>query len=196
MRAGVLFYYRSRDDVAQTCRGTVYLKFASISDDDSHHFTISSGSTILNIRVNSEAEHDSWVTVLKLAKENASKQQNHRTDSDEDSSQANDSNTLEPISNLRNMGSKARKESIEFDNMHKIFEQKLEDIKVRREVANRHHRALQRALNELAELDESEATIEVIKHINQSVQLFHVTSTSNYVLFVIKPCSNLRFVQL
>ena len=56
-----------------TCRGTVYLESAHLSSNDSCHFVISNGSTILHLRTSNENDKQRWMNALELAKQKAVK---------------------------------------------------------------------------------------------------------------------------
>ncbi|UJR15925.1 hypothetical protein I4U23_002845 [Adineta vaga] len=191
LQAGVLSYYRSQDEMTHTCRGTVYLESAHLSSDDSCHFVISNGSTVIHLRTSNENDGQRWMNALQLAKQRAIKVRKQFHDSDEEISTADDftkqqtsqqqqqqqhqtqNNSLNPRKQ-----SPSTNERTELATMNKTFDAKLEDLKMCMDLINRHYQALQRTLADLEQIDKSEGTINTIKSVNERATLFRITSTA------------------
>ena len=66
--------YRTQEEMAHTCRGTVNLAGAFIDTIDSCNFVITNGpSQVFHLRASNEIERQRWVTALELAKAKAIK---------------------------------------------------------------------------------------------------------------------------
>ncbi|KAH8406978.1 hypothetical protein KR222_002140, partial [Zaprionus bogoriensis] len=67
---GVLSYYLDQAEIGQRSRGSIALKGAQIEDVDSSTFVVSNGdkSVTFRIKAANEAERQSWITSLELAK--------------------------------------------------------------------------------------------------------------------------------
>ena len=66
--------YRTQEEMAHTCRGTVNLAGAFIDAIDSCNFVITNGpSQVFHLRVTNKIERQRWVTALELAKAKAIK---------------------------------------------------------------------------------------------------------------------------
>lgn len=71
---GLLSYYRTQEEMAHTCRGTINLAAAFIDTIDSTNFMITNGpSQVYHLRALNEVERQRWVTALELAKAKAIK---------------------------------------------------------------------------------------------------------------------------
>eukprot|EP00117_Sycon_ciliatum_P029973 scpid70414/ scgid23742/ Oxysterol-binding protein 1 len=72
---GLLSYYRTQEEMAHTCRGTINLAAALIDTVDTMNFVISNGGAQqFYLRAPSALERQRWVTALELAKAKAIKQ--------------------------------------------------------------------------------------------------------------------------
>ena len=180
MHAGILSYYRSQDEMTHTCRGTVYLESAHLSSNDSCHFVISNGSTVIHLRTSNENDKQRWMNALELAKQKSLKVRKQYNDSDEDISPLEDSSSKGNLSTDVPDSVKRTpepNERAEFSNMNKTFDAKLTDLKMCMDLINRHYQALHRTLTDLEQLDKSENTLNTIKSVNERATLFRITST-------------------
>ncbi|XP_065893633.1 oxysterol-binding protein 1-like [Dysidea avara] len=83
LSSGTLSYYRTQEEMAHTCRGTVNLAGAFIDTIDSCHFVITNGpSQVFHLRATNEMERQRWVTALEFAKANAVRMLESVDDSD------------------------------------------------------------------------------------------------------------------
>ncbi|CAF2975068.1 unnamed protein product [Rotaria socialis] len=193
LQAGVLYYYRSQDEMTHTCRGTVYLESAHLSSNDACHFIISNGSTILHLRTSTETDKQRWMSALELAKQKALKSRKQYQDSDEDISTTDDANDqqlnqahqtqLHQQQQLTNLSDQTKlltttTERAELVTMNKAFDSKLDDLKMCMDLINRHYQALYRTLGDLEQIDKSETTVNIIKSVNERATLFRITSTA------------------
>ena len=189
LQAGILSYYRSQDEMTHTCRGTVYLESAHLSCNGSCHFVISNGSTVIHLRTSNENDKQRWMNALELAKQKALKVRKQFHDSDEDVSTADDLSKQQAPSQqaFTSAPSPAKQspksaERTELATMNKMFDAKLDDLKMCMDLINRHYQALHRTLADLEQLDKSEGTINTIKSVNERATLFRITSTGKYAV--------------
>ncbi|CAF0862198.1 unnamed protein product [Adineta steineri] len=196
LQSGILSYYRSQDEMNHTCRGTVYIESAQLSSNDSCHFVISNGSTIIHLRTSSENDKQRWMNALELAKQKAIKVRKQYHDSDDDISTPDDLNKqshqqlqqqsqpqLQQQQQQMNSNNPIKQspnttERTELASMNKTFDAKLEDLKMCMDLINRHYQALHRTLADLEQIDKSETTINTIKSVNERATLFRITSTA------------------
>ncbi|CAF4690525.1 unnamed protein product [Rotaria sp. Silwood1] len=190
LRAGMLSYYRSQDEMTHTCRGTVYLESAHLSSNDACHFVISNGSTILHLRTSNETDKQRWMSALELAKQKALKGRKQYQDSDEDISTVDDSNDQQQQQQNQlqqqqqvNVNDHTKtlintNERAELVTINKTFDVKLEDLKMCMDLINRHYQALYRTLADLEQIDKTEPTVNIIKSVNERATLFRITSTA------------------
>jgi hypothetical protein len=185
LHAGILSYYRSQDEMTHTCRGTVYLESAHLSSNDSCHFVISNGSTVIHLRTSNENDKQRWMNALELAKQKSLKVRKQYNDSDEEISTTDESNKQQPQQQSQPMTSNDQikqslntNERAELAAMNKAFDTKLDDLKMCMDLINRHYQALHRTLTDLEQIDKSEATINTIKSVNERATLFRITSTA------------------
>ncbi|XP_064391969.1 oxysterol-binding protein 1-like isoform X2 [Halichondria panicea] len=83
---GLLSYYRTQEEMAHTCRGTVNLAGAFIDPIDLTQFIVTNGpSQVYHLRALNEVEKQRWVTALELAKAKAIKNLESESDSGPDS---------------------------------------------------------------------------------------------------------------
>ncbi|XP_039625854.1 oxysterol-binding protein 2-like isoform X5 [Polypterus senegalus] len=68
---GLLSYYRTKAEMAHTCRGTINLATAHIDTEDSCNIVLTSGGRTYHLKASSEVERQRWVTGLELAKAKA-----------------------------------------------------------------------------------------------------------------------------
>jgi vacuolar-type H+-ATPase subunit I/STV1 len=176
--------------MTHTCRGTVYLESAHLSSNDSCHFVISNGSTIIHLRTSNENDKQRWMNALELAKQKSLKVRKQYNDSDEDISTIDESNkqqTQQQLqqqqnnSNDQNKRSPRTNDRAELATMNKTFDAKLDDLKMCMDLINRHYQALHRTLVDLEQIDKSEATINTIKSVNERATLFRITSTGKSI---------------
>ena len=188
LQAGILSYYRSQDEMTHTCRGTIYLESAHLSSNDTCHFVISNGSTVIHLRTSSETDKQRWMNALELAKQKALKVRRQYQDSDEDASTADDlsdqlqTSALSATAAATNSNDQTKtllnsNERSELTTMNKTFDAKLEDLKMCMDLINRHYQALHRTLGDLEQIDKNESTINAIKSVNERATLFRITST-------------------
>jgi hypothetical protein len=176
--------------MTHTCRGTVYLESAHLSSNDSCHFVISNGSTIIHLRTSNENDKQRWMNALELAKQKSLKVRKQYNDSDEDISTIDDSNKQQQQSqqqmnsNDQNKRSPHTNDRIELATMNKTFDAKLDDLKMCMDLINRHYQALHRTLVDLEQIDKSEATINTIKSVNERATLFRITSTGKSIIYM------------
>lgn len=181
LHAGILSYYRSQDEMTHTCRGTVYLESAHLSSNDSCHFVISNGSTVIHLRTSTENDKQRWMSALELAKQKSLKVRKQYNDSDEEISTIDESNkqVLSTVSSSEQLKqSPETNERAELVTMNKTFDAKLEDLKMCMDLINRHYQALHRTLGDLEQIDKSETTVNTIKSVNERATLFRITSTA------------------
>jgi hypothetical protein len=166
--------------MTHTCRGTVYLESAHLSSNDSCHFVISNGSTVIHLRTSNENDKQRWMNALELAKQKSLKVRKQYNDSDEDistveqqlSSQQQQINSDDQLKHSSNTNDR-----VELATMNKAFDSKLDDLKMCMDLINRHYQALHRTLADLEQIDKSETTINTIKSVNERATLFRITST-------------------
>ncbi|KAL5478152.1 hypothetical protein EMCRGX_G025043 [Ephydatia muelleri] len=88
LSSGLLSYYRTQEEMAHTCRGTINLAGAVIDTVDSTHFVITNGPTqVFHLRALNEVERQRWVTALELAKGTAIRRLDDDSDSDEEATE-------------------------------------------------------------------------------------------------------------
>lgn len=93
---GLLSYYRTQEEMAHTCRGTINLAGAAIDAIDATHFVITNGpSQVFHLRALNEVQRQRWVTALELAKAKAIKNLEDVSDEEKD----NDNET--PVTALK-----------------------------------------------------------------------------------------------
>ena len=178
MQSGILSYYRTQDEMSHTCRGTVYLETAHLSSNDTCHFVISNGSTIIHLRTSNETDKQRWMNGLESAKQKTLKARKQYNDSDEDVSTMDDLNKQAQMNlNDQNKISPNTNERAELATMNKMFESKLDDLKMCMDLINRHYQALHRTLADLEQIDKTDATLNIIKSVNERATLFRITST-------------------
>lgn len=170
--------------MTHTCRGTVYLESAHLSSNDSCHFVISNGSTVIHLRTSNENDKQRWMNALESAKQKSLKVRKQYNDSDEDASTTDDSNkkqqqlqTQTSTTSDQVKQSSNQTEQAQIEAMTKTFETKLDDLKMCMDLINRHYQALHRTLADLEQLDKNETTINTIKSVNERATLFRITST-------------------
>ncbi|CAF3409784.1 unnamed protein product [Rotaria sp. Silwood1] len=179
LQAGILSYYRSQDEMTHTCRGTVYLESAQLSSNDSCHFVISNGSTIIHLRTSNENDKQRWMNALELTKQKALKVRKQYQDSDDEGLTNDDLNKQQQDnSNDQTKQSTNTTDRVELATMNKTLDTKLDDLKMCMDLINRHYQALHRTLADLEQIDKSEATINTIKSVNERATLFRITSTA------------------
>jgi hypothetical protein len=173
--------------MTHTCRGTIYLESAHLSSNDACHFVISNGSTIIHLRTSNETDKQRWMNALELAKQKTLKVRKQYQDSDEDVSTADDLNDQQPnpVQQQTNLNDQTKlstntNERAELATLNKTFDAKLDDLKMCMDLINRHYQALHRTLGDLEQIDKSDATINVIKNVNERATLFRITSTGKY----------------
>jgi DNA uptake protein ComE-like DNA-binding protein len=178
--------------MTHTCRGTVYLESAHLSSNDSCHFVISNGSTVIHLRTSNENDKQRWMNALELAKQKALKVRKQYHDSDEDISTTdystdqsqNQEQQLQQLTNLNDQTkvSTNTADRAELASMNKTFDAKLDDLKMCMDLINRHYQALHRTLADLEQVDKSEGTVNILKSVNERATLFRITSTG--ILFL------------
>ena len=188
--------------MTHTCRGTVYLESAHLSSNDSCHFVISNGSTVIHLRTSNENDKQRWMNALESAKTKALKVRKQYHDSDDDNLTSEDLNKQsQPQQQIKSNNqikqSPNSTERVELASMNKTFDSKLDDLKMCMDLINRHYQALHRTLVDLEQLDKTEATLNIIKSVNERATLFRITSTgmfdkflffSNIGIFPFKQC--------
>eukprot|EP01137_Pigoraptor_chileana_P023576 Opistho-2@90070 len=75
LKGGCLSYYRSKEEMEHTCRGTINLAGAMIYVEDKLNLTLSTGAQVYNLRANSEKERQTWISRLEAAKAKAAREQ-------------------------------------------------------------------------------------------------------------------------
>ena len=131
------------------------------------------------------------MTALELAKQKAMKAKRQYQESDEEISTTDEATSkptlsLQQTANAANEASKAANNSTEraeFAAMNKIFDSKLEDLKMCLDLINRHYQALHRTLGDLEPIEKSDATAAVLKSITERATLFRITSTGENTPF-------------
>ncbi|KJE96930.1 hypothetical protein CAOG_09049 [Capsaspora owczarzaki ATCC 30864] len=68
LKGGALSYYRSKEEVTETCRGTVSLVGAQITPDDRLGIDVATSTQHFHCRAHSEPERARWIMALELAK--------------------------------------------------------------------------------------------------------------------------------
>ena len=171
--------------MTHTCRGTVYLESAHLSSNDSCHFVISNGSTVIHLRTSNENDKQRWMNALELAKQKSLKVRKQYNDSDEEISTTDESTkqSQQINSNDSRKQTPDTSERAELATMNKTFETKLDDLKMCMDLINRHYQALHRTLADLEQIDKSETTVNTIKSVNERATLFRITSTGKQVDF-------------
>jgi hypothetical protein len=169
--------------MTHTCRGTVYLESAHLSSNDSCHFVISNGSTVIHLRTSNENDKQRWMNALELAKQKALKVRKQYHDSDEEVLTTDDSNKQQQQQQQQTQSKQLPNstERAELATMNKTFDSKLDDLKMCMDLINRHYQALHRTLVDLEQLDKTEATIATIKSVNERATLFRITSTGENI---------------
>jgi hypothetical protein len=124
------------------------------------------------------------MNALELAKQKALKVRKQFHDSDEETSTAEDQSRQQASSQQASMSSPSpakqspkSAERTELAAMNKMFDAKLDDLKMCMDLINRHYQALHRTLADLEQLDKSEGTVNTIKSVNERATLFRITST-------------------
>ncbi|GAV03941.1 hypothetical protein RvY_14300-2 [Ramazzottius varieornatus] len=80
----VLMYFRSPSDVPAHPRGSIRLKGASVSTEESYSFAIHKpGDQTFHLKASSEVERQRWVTAIELAKTRAGKGDDSSEDDDD-----------------------------------------------------------------------------------------------------------------
>jgi hypothetical protein len=184
LQAGILSYYRSQDEITHTCRGTIYLESAHLSSNEACHFVISNGSTVMHLRTSTEADKQRWMNALESARQKTLKMRRQYRDSDDEASTTEEANDQQPgqgqqRANLTDTSkaSPTTAEQAELDTMNKMFDAKLDALKMCMDLINRHYQALHRTLGDLEQADKNEATGNLIKSVNERATLFRITST-------------------
>lgn len=77
LERGVLSYYRTKEEMQHTCRGTLVIRDARIETEPGNNFIIYTGGAKKNgqcfqLRAHSERERQEWITALELAKTQSS----------------------------------------------------------------------------------------------------------------------------
>ena len=133
------------------------------------------------------------MSALQLAKQKSAKVRKQYHDSDEDVSttdylgepssqqQPNASSAAAALTNSSepNKASINTTERAELAAMSKTFDAKFDDLKMCMDLISRHYQALHRTLGDLEQIDKSEATVNIIKSVNERATLFRITSTGN-----------------
>ena len=165
--------------MTHTCRGTVHLESAHLSSNDSCHFVISNGSTVLHLRTSNENDKERWMNALELAKQKSLKVRKQYNESDEEISPLEDSSKGNLSSDFSDSNKRTPdiNERAELTNLNKTFDAKLTDLKMCMDLINRHYQALHRTLADLEQIDKSENTLNTIKSVNERATLFRITST-------------------
>ena len=167
--------------MTHTCRGTVYLESAHLSSNDTCHFVISNGSTVIHLRTSNENDKQRWMNALELAKTKALKVRKQYHDSDEEVSTIDESTKLQTPQQHQQIQTKQSANSTdraELASISKTFDAKLDDLKMCMDLINRHYQALHRTLVDLEQIDKTESTIATIKSVNERATLFRITSTA------------------
>jgi oxysterol-binding protein 1 len=192
LQAGVLYYYRTQDEMNHSCRGTVYLESAQLSSEDSCHFVISNGSIVIHLRTSNENDKQRWMNALEFAKQKALKVRKQFHDSDDDIPNVDESGKQHVSSQVQqqqkeHIGSnEAAKTTLnsndraELAALNKLFDSKLDDLKMCMDLISRHYQALHRTLTDLEQIDKTEATANVMKSINERATLFRITSIGRH----------------
>lgn len=186
LQAGILYYYRSQDEMTHTCRGTVYLESAHLSSEESCHFVISNGSTVIHLRTSNETDKQRWMSALELAKQKAMKARKQYQESDEEISTTDETKSPVPAPlATANTSADATKSSnnsserAELAAMNKVFDAKLEDLKTCLDLITRHCQALHRTLGDLEQVDKTDTTTSILKTVTERATLFRITSTGS-----------------
>ena len=147
--------------MTHTCRGTVYLESAHLSSNDSCHFVISNGSTVIHLRTSNENDKQRWMNALESAKQKALKVRNQYQDSDEEVSTIDESTKRSiPQQQTQIKQSPNSTDRAELASISKTFDAKLDDLKMCMDLINRHYQALHRTLVDLEQLDKNETSIQ------------------------------------
>ena len=125
------------------------------------------------------------MNALELAKQKSLKVRKNDHDSDDDPLRTSDAGK-EPVTRQGTTGDQSKPSSnnangpAELAAMNKMFETKVDDLKMCLDLINRHYQALHRTLNDLEQIDKSEATGNIIKSVNERATLFRITSTGKF----------------
>uniref|UniRef100_A0A8C4RHF2 Oxysterol-binding protein n=1 Tax=Erpetoichthys calabaricus TaxID=27687 RepID=A0A8C4RHF2_ERPCA len=151
---GLLSYYRTKAEMAHTCRGTINLATAHIDTEDSCNIVLTSGGRTYHLKASSEVERQRWVTGLELAKAKAIRMMHDQSDPSSQSDKSKLHSTL------------------------KILSSKLDDLNTCNDLISKHGAALQRSLSELENLRIPSESGEKIKAVNERATLFRITSNA------------------
>ena len=190
LQAGILAYYRSRDEVAHTCRGTVYLESAHLSSTDACNFILSNGSITMHLRTSTETDKQRWMNALESAKQKALKARKYYQDSDDDDDDDNDVSATDDYNdqkqqqqtnvNDQTQKSKNMSERTELMTMNRKLETKLDKLNMCMDLVNRHYQALHRATTDLEHTDKLDLAMSVIKSTSERATLFRIASTGKH----------------
>ncbi|XP_019854132.1 PREDICTED: oxysterol-binding protein 1-like [Amphimedon queenslandica] len=152
---GLLSYYRTQEEMAHTCRGTINLAGACIDTVDSTNFVVTNGaSQVFHLRALNEVERQRWVTALELAKAKAIKNLEEFSDEDIASQSKEDEKSLHLLSEKLS----------EVTATHNLILQKHHDI-----------------LKTLAELDDKELAQSgsgSLTKLKEKIAMFKITSSA------------------
>lgn len=71
--SGTLSYYRSKEEISHSCRGTINLFGAYIETMNRSYFVVRNGtSQVFHLRASSDTEKQEWITALNTAKNHVS----------------------------------------------------------------------------------------------------------------------------
>ncbi|CAD5125395.1 DgyrCDS13630 [Dimorphilus gyrociliatus] len=168
LKNGLLSYYRSPDEVDQSCRGKINLKTAEIRTDQVPLNFAVSGVLTFHLRALSEVERQRWVTKLELEKRNAITLEDSEDEDLEISS--NNKTDMEGIFNIV-----------------KTLEQKMSDLDTREKVTKKHVTSLLSYIHEIEkDLENKDQVTILCKEINNSSTILNVSLAA-----VIKTCNEL-----
>ncbi|XP_013784959.1 oxysterol-binding protein 1-like [Limulus polyphemus] len=170
---GILSYYRSREEMGHTCRGTINLATARICTEDTLSLILTNnGTQNFHLKANSEVERQEWVMALELAKARAIRL------SELEEEEANEFVQV-PLPSEKN----------EFQKAIETLSAKLEDLSTCNEQLVRQGSALEKSLDE-ADFNQTNGGPDVpVKQLKERALLFKAACN-----IMIKTCT--EYVQL
>ncbi|XP_055328315.1 oxysterol-binding protein 1-like isoform X2 [Paramacrobiotus metropolitanus] len=158
----VLTYYRSPSDVPDHPRGSIRLRGANVTTDDTCNFAIQKlGDQTFHLKANSEVERQRWITAVELAKTRANKagvDDSSGNEPDDDEEEDVSKSDLQAV--IRNLSSK------------------IDELNACHEQISKQGRALQGLIVELENLSIPPDASAKAKAVVERATLFRLTSTA------------------
>lgn len=151
---GMLCYYKNRDEMAHTCRGTICLSGATIDSDETCKFVISRNGYAYHVKADSQEDKQRWIEALTAARDAASTDDR---DSQMPFTAGRDSDTTQAVTLMSTM------------------KQKLNDIKACVDLINNHGTALQHSITEM---ENSSNDDDRLRDVSDMAVVFQATASS------------------